>query len=57
MNAFRNRLFGGGAHKYAPLGYNNGSSESETRLLGRKHIALVVILVALAGLTAVFILR
>ena len=54
MNAFRRRLFGHG-HKYALLGQRNGSPEAS--LWTRKHLTLVIMLVALGGFAAVVVSR
>ena len=56
MNAFRRRVIGDG-HRYTLLGTHNGSSKAEEHLWRRKHYALLLVLIALAGLAAVFVSR
>ncbi|KAK3719427.1 hypothetical protein LTR37_004284 [Vermiconidia calcicola] len=55
MNDFFSRLFGRDGHRYAHLGGENAPAEFKAALWTRKHSILLIILVAFAGLAAIYV--
>ena len=52
ITAWRRHLPGGGGHKYRPIGNHE---DVQNQLFRRKHYVLLIMLIAMAGLAAVFV--